>query len=230
MVKIISGKNDKSLQEQLIEYAERVVHDRQSINVLEAFLNQMESLFNDLSTLLYKESNLAAGIIEGKSTINWSVISKEHDDLRLKLSKNLNDFIFFIKRVVSLAKDDKKFLERNKNLIANMLSPDKRELFLKNAETGIKNEDEYLKVLNYLESLKKDSELLIKKIDRVKEVLEKAVDKESITEKEIAFIEETRFKSKELLEKIRKMEEYIPGLRDLDADSAKTLGMLADII
>ncbi len=230
MVKIISGKNDKSLQEQLIEYAERVVHDRQSINVLEAFLNQMESLFNDLSTLLYKESNLAAGIIEGKSTINWSVISKEHDDLRLKLSKNLNDFIFFIKRVVSLAKDDKKFLERNKSLIANMLSPDKRELFLKNAETGIKNEDEYLKVLNYLESLKKDSELLIKKIDRVKEVLEKAVDKESITEKEVAFIEETRFKSKELLEKIRKMEEYIPGLRDLDADSAKTLGMLADII
>ncbi len=230
MVKLISGKNDKSLQEQLIEYAERVVHDRQSINVLEAFLNQMDSLFNDLSTLLYKESNLAAGIIEGKSTINWSVISKEHDNLRLKLSKNLNDFIFFIKRVVSLAKDDKKFLERNKSLIANMLSPDKKELFLKNAETGIKNESEYLKVLNYLESLKKDSEILIKKVDRVKEVLEKAVDKESITEKEVAFIEETRFKSKELLEKIRKMEEYIPGLRELDADSAKTLGMLADII
>ncbi len=230
MVKIISGKSEKSLQEQLIDYAERVVHDRQSINVLEAFLNQMDSLFNKLHSILFKESNLAAGIVEGKSTINWSVISKEHDEVRMKLAKNLNDFVFFIKRVISLAKDDQKFLERNKSLIANMLSPDKRELFLKNANTGIKNEKQYLEVLSYLESLKKDSEVLIKKLDRVKEILERAVDKETISEKEISFIEETRFKSKELLEKIQKMEEYIPGLRDLDAESAKTLGMLADII
>ncbi len=230
MVKIISGKSEKSLQEQLIDYAERVVHDRQSINVLEAFLNQMDSLFNKLHSILFKESNLAAGIVEGKSTINWSVISKEHDEVRMKLAKNLNDFVFFIKRVISLAKDDQKFLERNKSLIANMLSPDKRELFLKNADAGIKNEKQYLEVLSYLESLKKDSEVLIKKLDRVKEILERAVDKETISEKEISFIEETRFKSKELLEKIQKMEEYIPGLRDLDAESAKTLGMLADII
>ncbi len=190
----------------------------------------MDSLFNQLSTILYKESNLAAGIVEGKSTINWSVLSKEHDEVRMKLSKNLNDFIFFIKRVISLAKDDKNFLERNKILIASMLSPEKKDLFLKNANTGIQNEKQYLEVLSYLESLKKDSEVLIKKVDRVKEILERAVDKDFISEKEVSFIEETRFKSKELLEKIQKMEEYIPGLRDLDANSAKTLGMLADII
>ena len=228
---LISGKSDLSLQEQLRVYAERVVNDRTSMNVLQAFLEQMADLFSNVNDLLFKESNIVAGVMEGKSTISWSVLSKKHDNYRFLLSKNLNDFLFFLKRIVEKAKEDERFLRRNKNLIARMFPlEDHKKQFLESAESSISSEVQFITTIDYLGTLKRDADRLLKDMDRAKDIVEKAIEKQKVSSKEIGFLETTRFHAHRLMEEIGRIESYIPGLKSLDAESARTLGMLSDII
>ncbi|MFT4308955.1 MAG: hypothetical protein ACMXYL_00500 [Candidatus Woesearchaeota archaeon] len=231
MKRLISGNSDLSLQEQLRVYAERVVNDRTSMNVLQAFLDQMADLFSSINDILFKESNLIVGIQDGKSTISWSVIAKRHDEKRYLLSKNLDDFIFFLKRILVLAKEDARFLKRNKDLIAGMLSANEHKTtFLESAEASISSEEQFITTLNYLTSLKKDTDRLLKDMDRCKSIVEKAIDTQEVSSKDISFVEMTRFKAHRLMEEVGRIGSYVPGLRSLDAESARTLGMLGDII
>ena len=231
MKPLISGKSTASLQDQLKLYADRVVHDRHSIDVLEAFLSQMEELFNNVYKVLYAEANAAASIVEGKPVKGLVQLISEHNRLREQLSKNLDEFIVFIKRIMDLAKDDEKFLKRNKKLIASLIAEgQQKDMFIKSADTGIEDEDSYLKSLKYLDGLRKDAAKLIREMDRIKQMLEDASSKKKINEKKVATIESARFSAEAILKKIKEIEKYLPGMRNLDANSARTLGMLSDIV
>jgi 3-methyladenine DNA glycosylase Tag len=231
MKRLISGKSDMSLQEQLRIYADRIVNDRTSMNVLQAFLEQMADLFGNVNDLLFKESNLVAGIHEGKSTISWTVVVKKHDNYRYLLSKNLDDFIFFLKRVIELAKQDARFLKRNRALIARMFSMDEpKRKFLESSQASISSEEQFITTLDYLATLKQDTNRLLKDMDKVKAIVEKAIETQKVSNKEISFLETTRFNAHRLMEEIGRIESYVPGLRSLDAESARTLGMLSDVI
>ena len=231
MKPLISGKTTASVQDQLKLYAERVVHDRHSIDVLEAFLAQMSTLFNNIYKILYSEANAAAGIAENKPVQGIVQLISQHNDLREQLSRNLSEFIVFIKRIMDLAQGDDKFLKRNKKLIASMIAEgQEHDMFLKSADTGIEDEEQYLKALKYLEGLRKSASKLIKDLDKIKQILEDASSKNKMSEKNVALIESARFSAEAMLKKINEIEKYMPGLRNLDADSARTLGMLSDIV
>ena len=231
MKRLISGKSDLSLQEQLRTYADRVVNDRGSMDLLQAFLEQMADLFGNVNDLLFKESNLVAGIQDGKSTIAWSVLAKKHDNYRYLLSKNLNDFIFFLKTIVQKAKEDEKFLQRNKNLIARMFTlEDHKRQFLESAESSISSERQFIATIDYLSSLKRDADNLLKDMDKAKSIVEKAIEKQKFSAKELGVLETTRFHARRIMEEIGRIGSYVPGLKSLDSESARTLGMLSDFI
>ncbi len=217
----------KSIHTQLAAYAERIVNDRQSLKILEVFTRQWRSVFTRLHDLLRKEADLAASIQLGGQPVQWVVLREEHGRLRERLDRDVHDFISFLRQVLRYAAEDKRALEKDQRLIIRLLQPDRAQAFKAIAEAGIASEEAYVHAITYLTRLMQRTEQLVKRLDRIKSILNKAVESGRIDEKDLRFIEETRLQAQKLEEEFGRVEDLLPGLREVDARSAERLARLA---
>lgn len=189
--------------------------------MLEVFLGQMEDLFGSLARLLDRESKR---FTEGG--VSWSVMEKEHAQLEKRLSSQLTEFVDFLHTILRLAQQDERFLRRNRDSIASVFSEgEPRAAFLESAEMSIDDERRFVESIGFLADLRKRSAQLARDLGRVADAFGSEKPKER--EKTLALLESCRMRAEKLHEQVRQVEGHIPGLRDLDAQQARKLGMLA---
>lgn len=197
------------------------MNDHQSFNVLEAFLGQMEELFGSLARLLDRESKRFE-----EGGVSWSVMEKEHAQLTARLDSQLTEFVGFLHTILGLAQKDAAFLKRNRDSIAGLFSEgETRARFLESAEMSIDDERRFVGSLEFLADLRKRSQQLAKDLKKVSDAFDS--DKPKERDKNLALIESCRMRAEKLYEQVRQVESHIPGLRDLDAQQARKLGMLS---
>ncbi len=217
----------ESIHAQLATYADRIVNDQQSLKILEVFTRQLRSVFGKLHDLLRKEADLAGSINLGGQSMQWVVMREEHAQLRARLDRQIHDFIAFLRQVVRFAMEDARALKRDKDLVQKLLTGNAREEFKAIAEAGIASEEAYVHAIDYLKRIMQRVERLLSRLDRVERILNKAVETGSLSEKDMGYIEETRLQAAAVERDVSRVEDLLPGLRELDAKSAGRLARLA---
>lgn len=218
-VKRFSKSDDRPLTDQLVSYARLVTNDEQSFNVVEVFASQMTQLFASLERILTRESE---HLIE--EHIGFELILTEHEQLTAQLERQLTDFVSLLREVLRSAEKDERFLRRHRDSIAQLfLEGSLRIEFLESAEHSIDVEKRFVSALTFLDDVRKRSQALVKDLRKLHESLEAGKS----DEKTLALLESCRMRSSKLNEQCHGVATHIPGLRDLDARSARKLGMLA---
>ena len=219
MIQVRFKPDDRPLTEQLASYARLVQNDEQSFNVIEVFARQMTELFGSLARVLDRESEHLSD-----EHIGWDLFLSQHVQLTDSVERQLSDFVALLREVLKAAEQDERFLRRHRDSIAQLfLEGSLRVEFLESAERGIEVEKRFVSTLSFLDDVAKRSKSLVKDLRRLHDLLEAG----KRDDKTLALLESCRMRAEKLNEQCREVSVHIPGLRDMDAQSARKLGMLA---
>ena len=214
-----SKSDTRSLTDQLVAYARLVTNDENSFDMIEVFTTQMSQLFASLSRVLDRESEHLQ-----EERIGRELVLTQHEQLTDQLEQQLTGFVALLRAILRSAQEDARFLTRHRDSIAQLfLEGDLRVEFLESAQKSIDVENRFLSALRFLEQIHKRSNALIKDLRK----LRSSFDDERQGEKVLALLESCRMRADALHEQCRDLSIHIPGLRDMDAASARKLGMLA---